>query len=184
MPGVPSTPATPIQEPPRLETNEKKPLPCEAYEEGIRKDIQEINKDLEGGFVHRVDLWVLAIALRIISHEEAYSRSCEAKIIFIESERETIRQKLFEHLQKAEDRTKGKVTRTAYATRARANAAVLVMYAPGMFAPQIHQCREWKEKSEEYNVQSFLTEDRNTILLFSTLSTTYGFLHKKFCLMQ
>lgn len=183
MPGVPNIPPT-TQEPPRFESHGKKPLPRNAYPDRMRADLREINKDMEGGFVHRTDLWVLAIALRIIAHEKAYSRSYAPQAVFSAEEYETIRQKLFEHLRASENTQKNEVARTAYATRARANAAALAIFSPTVLNPNPYTCEEWREKEENYNIQSFLTNDRNTIFLLSTLSTTYGFLYEKFCPIQ
>ncbi|MDP2676354.1 MAG: hypothetical protein Q8O83_01575 [bacterium] len=178
MPGVPA----PAEIPPKHESTEKKPLTCDTYHQRVWKDIQEINKSMEGGFIHRTDLWVLALSLRIIAHAEGYhDASCKPFNYFPAKACESTKHAFASHLQTSEDKSKKEVTRTAYSTRARANAAALACFCPGTLTPIQNTCDDWKEKSGIILTDSGYTEDRNTILLFSTQTTTYGFLYRTFC---
>jgi len=181
MPGVP-VPDAQKHEAPKLESGHTKPLTCESFEAQIKKDTAEINKFWEGDFfLHKRDLWAIAVSLRLIANAEAYLDECAPQKTLTDQECALIKNDFFLQLRAAEMEEKHDVTQTNYATRVRANAVTLACFAPGSFKPSPDMCRTWKAQQSKKLQEANKTGDRDPMIMFSVTSTTYGFLYRTFC---
>ncbi|MBI4114740.1 MAG: hypothetical protein HY445_02760 [Candidatus Niyogibacteria bacterium] len=159
---------------------EEKELLCRDYLPQIGKDLTEMNKPIEGGWLWRHDRRILAFSGRVEAGIQQYMLSCKPEKLDLYTCSELIPH-MKNQLKQSENTEKNEMTRSAYAKRARTNAQVFSELCDNTSKIEKSACDIFKEKARNEFAESKRVLKIDEITLHATLSSVYYKIHQLFC---